>query len=303
MASGIWWLASYPKSGNTWLRAFLWTLLSGKPADINRLSYLGGFAGSRSQFDEALGIESVALSRNQEFNLRPRVFEVLAAEATRPLYCKTHDAYHLTPAGEPLFPTDATRGAIYVVRDPRAVAVSLAHYRAQPLDEAIASMDNPGAVSGGSTRRLSNHLRQHLLRWSEHVESWLGAPFPVHLLRYEDMQADPNAAFSAAAKFLGLSCDSEAIAAAIEAATFSRLQAQERATGFIEKPRQAEAFFREGRVDGWQQALTPDQAAQIVAAHGAVMRRCNYDPFLIPLTAERGAANAGGGHSTRLPPQ
>lgn len=290
MASGIWWLASYPKSGNTWLRAVLCTLISGKPADINRLSLLGGFAGSRSLFDAALGIESAVLSRDQEFNLRPRVFEVMAAEATRPLYCKTHDACQSTPAGEPLFPTAATRGAIYVVRDPRAVAVSLAHYQARPLDEAIAALDDPDAVSGGSTRRLSHHLRQYLRRWSEHVASWLGAPFPVHLLRYEDMQADPHAAFGAVAAFLGLSSDGAAIAAAIEATTFARLQAQEHAGGFIEKPHHAAAFFREGRVDGWRQALTREQAERIAAAHGAMMRQCNYDTQLGPLTARRGAA-------------
>jgi aryl sulfotransferase len=290
MTSGTWWLASYPKSGNTWLRAWLWTLISGPHADINRLSMLGGFAGSRSQFDSALGIESTALSGDQEANLRPRAFEAIAAETERPLYCKAHDAYHLTPAGEPLFPTAATRGAIYVVRDPRAVAVSLAHYMAQPIDEAIANMDNPEALSGGSTRRLSNHLRQRLLSWSKHVESWLGAPFPVHVLRYEDMQADPHAAFGAVAAFLGLPSDRAAIAAAVEAATFSRLQAHERESGFIEKPRQAAAFFREGRVDGWRQALSPEQAARIVAAHGAVMRRLGYDPLIAPITADGGAA-------------
>jgi aryl sulfotransferase len=280
MSTGVWWLASYPKSGNTWLRALLSSLVSGKPADINSLSSLGGFAGSRSLFDNALGIDGAALSRDQEANLRPRVFEFMAAGAERALYCKAHDAYHLTPAGEPLFPASATRGAVYVVRDPRAVAVSLSHYIGDSIDEAIAGMDNPEALSGGSTRRLSNHLRQRLLRWSDHVESWLGAPFPVHVLRYEDMQADPHAALGAVATFLGLPCDQAAIAAAVEAATFSRLQSQERESGFIEKPRRAAAFFREGRVDGWRQALSPEQAARIVAVHGAVMRRLGYDETL-----------------------
>jgi hypothetical protein len=49
-------------------------------------------------------------------------------------------------------------------------------------------------------------------------------------------------------------------------------------------------FFREGRVDRWRQVLTAEQARRIVAAHGAVMRRCNYDTQLLPLAAERGAA-------------
>jgi hypothetical protein len=79
----------------------------------------------------------------------------------------------------------------------------------------------------------------------------------------------------------------ERIAATIEAATFSRLQAQERDAGFIEKPDSAATFFREGSTDGWRRALTPEQAARIAAAQGAVMRRLGYDVTLAPLGAER----------------
>jgi aryl sulfotransferase len=288
--AGIWWLASYPKSGNTWVRVALTTLLSGRPADINAMPLVSMIGHNRALFDDALGIESADLTIEQQTNLRPRVYEIWAAEAKRPLYCKTHDANHRTPAGEPLFPAAATLGAIYVVRDPRATAVSLAHHTAQTVDEAIAFMNNPAAAFSVPARRLPRLLHQRLERWHDHVESWLAAPFPVHLVRYEDMHSDPHAAFAAVAAFLGLPSDRERIAAAVEAAAFPRLQAQERAAGFAEKPIHAAAFFREGRVDGWRQVLTAEQATRIVAAHGAVMRRCNYDTLLMPLTAERGAA-------------
>src|ERR1700687_338292 len=66
--------------------------------------------------------------------------------------------------GEPLFPAAAPRGAVYVVRDPRAVAVSSVHFMARSIDETIAAMDNPMEVFAGSTQRLSQHLRQPLLR-------------------------------------------------------------------------------------------------------------------------------------------
>ncbi len=287
---GIWWLASYPKSGNTWLRAFIASLVSGEAADINKLTLVSGISSSRPVFDETLGIAAADLSVEQQTNLRPRAYEIWAAEAERPIYCKAHDCYHLTPAGEPLFPGAATRGAVYVVRDPRAVAVSLAHHTGRTIDAEIARMADADAGFSSSNDRLEQQLRQQLGTWSEHVQSWLGAPFPVHVVRYEDMHADPAAAFGAVARFLDLPHEPERIAAAVAATAFARLQEQERASGFMERPRNAAAFFREGRVDGWRTVLTPAQAARIVADHGAVMRQCGYDPLLMPLTAERGAA-------------
>jgi aryl sulfotransferase len=287
MGAGIWWLASYPKSGNTWLRTIIACLLSGRPVDINAIAFVGMNAEGRFPFDDALGIDSVGLSQDQETNLRPRAYEIWAAEADRPLYCKTHDAYHLTPAGEPLFPTAATRGAVYVVRDPRAVVVSAVHFTAQSTETTINAMDNAAAMSSGSTTHLSQHLRQRLLRWSDHVESWLSAPFPVHLLRYEDMLAHPYATVAAVARFLGLPSDPETIALAVESTSFTRLQAQERAAGFVEKPRRAAAFFREGKADGWREGLTPEQAGRIVGSHGTMMRRLGYD-----VTFTRGAIAA-----------
>jgi aryl sulfotransferase len=290
VTAGIWWLASYPKSGSTWLRAFLATLVSGQPADINRLDILGGISSSRFGFDDALGIAAADLSLEQQTDLRPRAYEIWAAQAQRPIYCKTHDAYHVTPSGEPLFPTAVTRGAVYVVRDPRAIAVSLAHHTGRTIDAEIARMDDPDAAFSGSEGRLHQQLHQRLQRWNEHVESWLRAPFPLHLLRYEDMHGDPHAAFGGAAAFLGLASDPAIVAAAVAATAFARLQAQERASGFVERPHQAAVFFREGRIDGWRQVLTPEQNARIVAAHGAVMRKLGYDLTLAPFAAERGAA-------------
>src|SRR5712691_9712555 len=169
MGAGIWWLSSYPKSGNTWLRAVIASLLSGRAVDINAMAFLGVAASARLSFDDALGISSANLSDEQQINLRPRAYEIWAAEAMRPLYCKAHDAYHATPAGEPLFPAAATRGAIYLVRDPRAVALSFAHHLVRPVEEAIATMDDPAATFDRSTNRMSQHLCQHLLRWSDHV--------------------------------------------------------------------------------------------------------------------------------------
>jgi aryl sulfotransferase len=285
MRPAIWWLASYPKSGNTWLRSVLVTLTSKGSLDINDMASLGPMASLRAAFDDTLGVDSADLPYEHQANLRPRVYEIWAAEAERPLYCKVHDACHLTPSGEPLFPPAATRGAIYVARDPRAVAVSYSHHSGRALDATIARMDSDATIDE-SPRGLSRVLRQRPMRWSDHVESWLAAPFPIHLVRYEDMLADPHAKFAGIAAFLGLACDRAAIDAAVEATAFSRLREKERSAGFTEKPWGAAAFFREGRSDGWRRVLTPEQADRIVAAHGPMMQRLGYDVTSKPLVAE-----------------
>jgi aryl sulfotransferase len=288
--AGIWWLASYPKSGNTWLRAVLATLLSGRPADINAMLRVSLLATNRALFDNALGIESADLTIKQQTNLRPRVYEIWASEAKEPLYCKAHDACRLTPSGKPLFPVAATLGAVYIVRDPRAVAVSYASHRVEAVEKTIAHMEDPDSATSTAIARMPRHLRPHIGPWRNHVESWLSAPFPVHLVRYEDMHSDPYTAFAGVAAFLKLPSDHRRIAAAVEAAAFPRLQAQERAAGFVEKPIQAATFFREGRIDGWRRALTAEQNARIVTANEPVMRRLGYDTALAPLTADLGVA-------------
>ena len=61
----------------------------------------------------------------------------------------------MTPAGEPLFPTAVTRGAVYIVRDPRAVAVSFANHLAETIDETIVRMDDPAAYGLGRSRSVA----------------------------------------------------------------------------------------------------------------------------------------------------
>ncbi len=73
--SGIYWLASYPKSGNTWLRSFLSNLQQDgdAPADINELA-TGTIASARDWLDEALGFDSADLSADEIDRLRPAVY-------------------------------------------------------------------------------------------------------------------------------------------------------------------------------------------------------------------------------------
>lgn len=275
MNDGALWLASYPKSGNTWLRAVTSAWLTGKPARLDAL--MADSIAARADFDDAIGIPSSDLLSEEVAVLRPRVVEQLAAESAGPLVRKIHDGLYPGPDGEPVVPAAATRGAIYIVRDPRDVAVSLGHHFARPVEWAVDRLADGGYTLASSTRSPAVQLAQHLGTWSQHVMSWVGdPPFPVHVVRYEDCVEDPVRAFSAALRFSGLGDVSDRdVARAVEGARFERLRDQEATHGFSERA-SAAPFFRSGRPGGWRDEMSGEAAARIEAAHGGVMRRFGY---------------------------
>ena len=97
----------------------------------------------------------------------------------------------------------------------------------------------------------------------------------MHVVRYEDMLADPAAAFGGVVRFAGLEWDAPRLARAIDHAHFDRLRAEEEAVGFGERQPTAPSFFRAGR-RGWRRALAPSQVRALVDAHAPVMERFGY---------------------------
>lgn len=177
----------------------------------------------------------------------------------------------------PFSPAETTAGAIYVVRDPRDVAVSLAHHMSRDIDGAIALMADPDAMLARQKRRLSAQMPVRLLSWSAHVESWQDSPgLNLLQLRYEDMLATPDIALPAAARFAQVQTPPGSLAGALAASRFETLRAQEDTNGFRERPPGMERFFRQGRAGGWRESLSAVQAARIERDHGAVMARLGY---------------------------
>jgi hypothetical protein len=276
--SGIIWLASYPKSGNTWFRIFLTNLQrhADAPADINALDATP-IASARHLFDETVGYEAGELTMGEVDRLRPRVYEHLAASAEDRLFLKIHDAYILTDTGEPLVSAQATRGALYFIRNPLDVCVSFAHHSTCDVEVMVRAMGNECYALCRQRDRLPNQLRQRLLSWRQHVLSWVDGPaFPVLVVRYEDMHRQPLETFTRAVAFAGLPHGPDHIIKALHQSTFSELQKQEQAHGFREKMPRATSFFRQGTVGSWRQQLSPEQAERLVHTHRDVMQRFGY---------------------------
>lgn len=274
-------LASYPKSGNTWVRAVLDSLLRGGGAvDINADLAGTSNAADRHAFDRAMGVAASDLTEDEILQARPLLWSLIAAGDGRPPMIKIHDALAPPrPGTDPLFPISAIAAVVYVARDPRDVAVSFAHHFATSIDDAIAWMADPTTTLDRVGGALPEQLPQFLSSWSRHVESWLDAPgFRRHLMRYEDLHANPQTTVAAIAAFLGLGVDAATVAGAVAATGFERLRAQEDASGFREREAHMDRFFRRGIAGGWQDNLTAAQAERIVADHWPVMRRLGYHP-------------------------
>ena len=287
------WLASYPKSGNTWFRALLANLRSGadEPADINDMTEAGGIASARAPFDANLLIESGLLTHEEADKLRPRLYELLAGGTDhlddetdlvgRTRFRKVHDAYALTGKGEALLAgARGASGAIVIVRDPRDIAPSLANHMRTGLDPAIEFMADPASAFCGGRAGQPNQLRQRLFDWSGHVSSWLDqTDIPTHLVRYEDLQTDTVGVLAGALAFAGESASGHDIRRAVEHASFAELQRQERERGFREAPRPhgPTPFFRRGDAGAWREELTTEQTARIEAQHAAMMGRLGYE--------------------------
>lgn len=274
---GIIWLASYPKSGNTWFRAFLSQIQSGEALpDLDSIGYR--MPSNRSIFDHYVGIDSAVLTHGEADLLRPKVYELLAESAAEEVsFLKTHDAFTFLPSGEPLLSGKASLGAIYLIRNPLDVAVSQAfHAGHEDFDRAVGDLCDPAANLAGKPGKFEGQLRQQLLTWSGHVRSWLGATIPVHVLRYEDMKMSPLDSFRGAIRFARLTHDDEAVQQALDRCRLDRLQELEDRSGFAERWPSSRRFFRKGKVGGWREFLSAAQARKVIDRHREVMREFGY---------------------------
>ena len=273
------WLASYPKSGNTWMRAFLTNLLrKDEPEnDINEL--VGGpVASARSLIEDYLCVETSDFTVKELEDMRPAAYRNFAEEiGSVPWFVKVHDAYIDTSAGEPLIPDEVTLGAIYMVRNPLDVLVSFAHHSNKEPGKMISSLANPqfGFFFGEKGIRLQ--VKQTLLSWSAHYESWASRPaFPVLVIRYEDMINHPAETFGKIVDFCRLDYSPEDIRQALDKCTFDKMREQEQKKGFKEKNPDSSHFFRKGITGSWREELTAEQAGRLIRDHKPVMKKLGY---------------------------
>jgi aryl sulfotransferase len=273
------WLVSFPKSGNTWVRAFLSAYEKGE-VDVNNL-YGTPIASAREMLDKQLRTKTAELTDGATEALRPQAYVNLSAKYDQkgvPGIVKVHDRWKLTNAGRPLFPRVVTKATIYIVRDPLDVTVSLSHHLGISVQLAADWICNEQFQLLSEGEGKKSQVRQLIGSWKSHAASWIDrVPYKVHLVKYEDMHADPVKAFTGILAAIGFEIVPARVAEAVHACRFPALQAQELVKRFKEKsPKADKVFFRRGRVGDYASELPPALVDKVRNYNGEMMRRLGY---------------------------
>jgi len=268
----IFWIASYPKSGNTWIRCLLDSLLrQGQPPRLDKLIEVCPNGAVRTWLESVLDLPCNEMIPPEIAVLRAAVYRQLS-QMGQARYIKVHDRYDAA-----LFPPEASAGIVYILRDPRDVAPSWADFMGRDLDETIDIMATPGLTLGRSKLRYHYQCEQVMGSWSENATSWLDQrDIPVLLLRYEDLMAQPENEVGRLVAFLNIAADHEMVAKAVDACSFDQLRGLEAAEGFDERPDTVERFFRQGKAGAWSKSLSAVQSGKIESGHGQLMQRMGY---------------------------
>jgi len=199
--------------------------------------------------------------------LRSAVLTHIIANAPfRPVIIKTH-LVNAALEGIPPFPKTLTAGSVYLIRDPRDVAISFSKHLGKTIDEVIPRMD-----------AHDNHLKDEtgsfaiLGTWSEHVKTWRDS----QVVRYEDLLEDPEKWFAEILRGFGLKVKIPRLRKAIRLCDFERMKKQDKSRKFRETSRHTDTFFHHGTSGHWKDILSPDQSRKIESDHREVMEQYGY---------------------------
>ena len=276
------WLASYPKSGNTWMRSLLahYFMPKGQAPDINNLREFTTGDIRQDFFDRAAGRPFRAETYEEWMAVRPTALRLIAASKPNHHFVKTH-CQPIRILGKDVIPADVTAAAIYILRNPFDLALSFARHQDCDLDTAITRMMDPDMLTGTETG-----IFDAIGRWDDHLRAWTTAPgLPRHVIRYEDLLADaPGVMTALLEKFLRTKVDRVKLDYAIGETSFDALKRQESETGFTERPPHMQAFFARGQAGVWREDLTPAQVGRIREGFLPVLEK--WYPEMLDETAE-----------------
>jgi len=274
------WLASYPKSGNTWIRTFFSLYLS-KDLKLNFENLKNDILhSSRSYIEENADLDSTLLYKD-ELNLIKRLsLKTLSdSNSNQLLFIKTHEKFFKLTDNLPNIPIENTLGIIYILRNPLDIVASYANHINKTCDEIVNYMNDPNYYLTSQIGNLNISLAtpQFVSSWSKNVESWTNqTQIPILVIRFEDLLLDPISNFTKMVEFSQIKVNHQKIKNVLEKIQFEKLQKKENEEGFFLMNGTERIFFRNGKAGGWKNELTNNQVLSIISKNYQQMKIFEY---------------------------
>ena len=277
----IFWIASYPKSGNTWIRSIITSLFFTDDGKFN-FSYLNYIP----YFDKKENYEFVKKLNIEDYNNLDQIKNIskywhkaqklIKIQNGNFGFFKTHYANITIGNKFNYVNKDVTNGVILIIRDPRDVVISFAKHLNYSLDKTIEIIINNNAV----IKNRNNVLPMMHLNWEHFYLSWLSLNIPVLIIRYEDMIDNIETSILKIINFfhktynLKISNKEIKLANIIQSTKFENMKKMEKQLGFNEAT--YGSFFRKGKTQQWQEKLTNKQVKKIENKFKNLMNKFDY---------------------------
>ena len=263
----IFWLASYPKSGNTWIRMFLrsYFLSSNQKFSLNEKG-MHDFEVLNFPTPELLKNANIDYSNFHNIAKNWVTLQDIINLNGKLNFLKTHNG-NFNLGNYPFTNTENTIGGIYIVRDPRDVVLSYANHFGVSNDESANMLtDKENCEQYFDEKLKKKYLRSIMGSWSMNYLSWkYYRGRKIHLMKYEDLVENPKKNFIKMLEYINsiisINIDQNRISKAVAETTFQKLQNLEDKEGFIEVGKGK--FFRKGKVGEWKEKLDPKLTKKI----------------------------------------
>ena len=273
------WLASYPKSGNTWMWFFIKSYFN-PPSKKFSLNHDMDDTHLLETFPTERGFDQLKIKYQDFFEISKNWINLqsLINLNNKTNFLKTHNAM-CTVNNNKFTDIHNTLGAIHIVRDPRDVLVSYSSYMSEDIDKTLEKLLSDDTYEGGTFK--DKFYRKSIMgSWSGHYNSWKNYQSKETLLvKYEDMVNKSNSTFLKVLNYLKkinkIEVDQNKMNHAIEETSFENLKKLEISEGFKVNPSK-KPFFRKGVVGDWKEKLTKNQTQKIEKAFRSEMVELGY---------------------------
>jgi len=279
------WIASYPKSGNTWIRSLLSAYLYSEDGNFNfnllknilkfpSKKYLKYFT---KDFSDIKKVSEYWIASQERINLQ---------NENKSIFLKTHSAL-CTLEKNPFTNKKNTQAVIYIVRDPRNVITSIGNHYSLNIEESYNFMiDNNRILTGDKWGGDNFGISEVLGSWSKHYKSWKNIKFaPILNVKYEDLINDTEKSLFQIINFLNkfteIKIDNKKISKTVESCSFENLRKMEKNEGFIEAAHSEKLnkkidFFHLGEKNNWKNLLNQEMEKKIKEEFHHEMKELKY---------------------------